>query len=42
MIKKVKLVTLVEGDTNAPFSRATTPRCTEGHYSILWTAPLYP
>ena len=39
---KVKLVTLVESDPKAPFSKATTLRGWEGHYSILWIAPLYP
>ena len=41
-ISKVKLVTLVKGDTKAPFSIATTPGCRGGHYSFLWIAPLYP
>ena len=36
-----KLVTLVEGDPNAPFSIATTPRCRGGCHSIRWIAPLY-
>ena len=36
----VKLLTLVKGDTKAPFSIATTPRCREGHYSISRIAPL--
>ena len=39
---KVKLATLVKGDSKAPFSIATTPRCRGGHYSIPWIAPLYP
>ena len=38
----VKLATVVEGDQKAPFSKATTPRCREGHYSFPWIAPLYP
>ena len=33
--------TLVEGDANAPFSIATTPRCRGGCYSFPWIAPLY-
>ena len=33
--KKVKLATLVEGDSNAPLSIATTLRCREGRYSFL-------
>ena len=40
-IKKVKSVTLVEGNPKAPFSKATTPRCRGGRYSIPWIAPLY-
>ena len=27
---KVKLATVVRGDSKAPFSKATTPRCREG------------
>ena len=42
IISKVKLATIVEGDPNAPFSIATTPRCRGGRYSIPWIAPLYP
>ena len=38
---KAKL-TLVEGDSKAPFSIATTPRCRGACYSIPWIAPLYP
>ena len=42
-LKKVKLETiLVESDSKAPFSIATTPRCREGRYFIPWIAPLYP
>ena len=40
--KKVNLATLVESDSKAPFSIATTPRCRGGHYSIPWITPLYP
>ena len=40
--KKVKLATVVEGDSMAPFSLATTPRCRGGHFSFPWIAPLYP
>ena len=29
---KVKLATIVEGNPKAPFSIATTPRCTGGRY----------
>ena len=35
-ISIVKLATLVEGDSKAPFSIATTSRCREGHYSFPW------
>ena len=31
-----------EGDQNAPFSIATTPRCRGGRYSFPWIAPLCP
>ena len=31
-----------EGDLKASFSKATTPRCKGGHYSIPWIALLYP
>ena len=31
---RVKLVTLVEVDPKAPFSKGTTPMCRGGHYSI--------
>ena len=41
-ISKVKLLTLVKGDPKAPFSIATTPKCSGGCYSIPWIAPLYP
>ena len=37
-----KLATIVEGDPNAPFSIATTPRCRGGRYSFPWISPLYP
>ena len=37
----VKLVTTVEGDSEALFSVATTPCCREGCYSFLWFSPLY-
>ena len=33
--------TVVEGDPKAPFSIATTPRCREGHYFLLYISPLY-
>ena len=35
-------MTVVEGDQKAPFSIATTPRCTGGGYSFPWIALLYP
>ena len=38
---KVKLATLVKGDTKAPLSIATTPRCRGGRYSFRWIVPLY-
>ena len=41
-VSKVKLSPLAEGDRKAPFSLATTPRCTGGRYSWPWIAPLYP
>ena len=41
-VVKVKLATIVEGDLKAPFSIATTPRCSGGRYSFPWIAPLYP
>ena len=36
------LANTVEGDPNAPFSIATTPRCQGGRYSFPKIAPLYP
>ena len=36
------LATVVEGDSKAPFSIATTSRCRGGHNSFLWIASLYP
>ena len=41
-IKTVKLATLVEGDSKALFSIATTLRFREGRYSIPLIALLYP
>ena len=41
-ISKVKLAIIVEGNTKAPFSIATTPKCRGGHNSFSWIAPLYP
>ena len=38
---EVKLATVVEGDQKAPFSIATTPRCSGGRHSFPWIAPLY-
>ena len=35
-------MTLIEGDSKAPFSIATTLRCRRERYSIPWIAPLYP
>ena len=40
--KKVKLVTVIEGDQKAPFSIATTPRCRGGCDSFPWIVPFYP
>ena len=40
--EKVKLATLVEGNPQATFSIATTPKCREGRYSIPWIAPALP
>ena len=40
-VSKVKLAIIVEGDQKAPFSIATTLRCSGGHYSFPWIAPLY-
>ena len=34
-------MTLVKGNLKAPFSKATTPRCRRGCYSIPWIAPLF-
>ena len=39
-IYKVKLVTLDEGDSRAPFSICATPRCRGWRNSIPWIAPL--
>ena len=39
---KVKLVTIVKGDSKAPFSIATTPRCRGKHKTFPCIAPLYP
>ena len=39
---KVKLATVVEGDSKASFSIATTPWCRIGRYSIPGIATLYP
>ena len=41
-VRKVNLVTLVEGDQKAPFSVATTPRCRGGRSFFPWITPLYP
>ena len=40
-VSKGKLTTVVEGDPNAPFSVAATPRWKEGRYSIRWIASFY-
>ena len=40
--KKVKLSTVVECDQKAPFSIATTPRCSGRQNSFRLIAPLYP
>ena len=34
IVKKVNLVTLIKGDSKAPFLVATIPRCTGGRYSL--------
>ena len=39
---QVELATLVEDDSKAPFSIATTPRCRGGRFSFPWIASLYP
>ena len=41
MFKFVKLPTIVEGDSKAPFSIATTPRCREGRYFFTMIDPFY-
>ena len=40
--KELKLVTLLEGDSIAPFSIATTPISRGGRYSFPLIAPFYP
>ena len=40
--KVSKVGDLVEGDSKASFSIATTVRCKGGCYSIPWIAPLHP
>ena len=42
LVRVCKLATVVDGNQKAPFSIATTPRCTGGRDSFPWTAPLYP
>ena len=37
---KVNLSTIIEEDSKAPFSMATTPKCRCGRYSFSWIAPL--
>ena len=39
--ERVKLANLIEGDSKAPFSISTTPRCRGGRHSIHWIAPPY-
>ena len=39
--KRVKLATIVEGDSKALLSIATTLKCRGGCYSNPWIAPLY-
>ena len=36
------MISIVEGEPKAPFSIASTPRCTKSCYSFPWTASLYP
>ena len=38
----IKFVTLIKDSPNAPFSIATTPRCTGGCSYNPWIAPFYP
>ena len=40
-LKLIKVNLLIEGDTRAPFSIATTPKGRGGHHSFLWITPLY-
>ena len=40
--KKVKLATVVGGESKAPFSVSNTPRRRGKRYSFSWIAPLYP
>ena len=40
--KLVKLATIVEDDPKAPFPLATRLRCSGGHSSFPWIAPLLP
>ena len=40
MFLKIKLVTIVEGDLKALFSKSSTPRCRGGRYFFPWIAPL--
>ena len=40
-IKKVKLASVVEGDPKAPFSVATTPRCTPFPILLHFTLDTY-
>ena len=36
IVSKVKLATVVEGNSKALFSIATKPRCMRGRYSFPW------
>ena len=42
MIFTNNLATVVEGETKASFSIATTPRCRGERYSFPWIGLLYP
>ena len=42
VIATLLLATVVEGYSKAPFSVATTPRCSGRRYYFPWISPLYP
>ena len=41
-MSKVKLATVVKGDSKTPFSIAITQTCMRLRYSFPWIDPLYP